>query len=279
LTSALLGTSRDVFVGIACGAVIFASPFLYSSLRHRYSGQAAFAVTSAIVLVAAIAISWVAGVFGDIKPIVVIDRAGDATAPSADANGSHGSTGASGPSGASGPTGSSGATGLARGPDEPDEDGDGLADPVPLPRTTGIRALLEDRRTNELGAYVEDIVVGGISDVHGVLMEVDGPSDAFFAIAANREFQTLRGRVGISSDPCSSGSRAGVAVRDGSGRTLWPRRGGLEPIDKDAQPFEVSVAGEDEVVLYAQAPETARTYCGSGATIVGWVKARLISAE
>jgi hypothetical protein len=181
----------------------------------------------------------------------------------------------------------------------PDSDGDWVIDkldrcpsvaaptedgcPV-TPQATSLSALIDQGREIEgsENANEEQITVGGITDPSGVRMSVgEGYRSATFNIPTNREFQTIRGRVGIASEPCSAGSVGYVAIRDAEGQALWPRNGQLQPVHRDAMPFKIRIASEDAVVLYAEAPEAEEGYCGSYArgTEVGWMHTRLISTE
>jgi len=127
-------------------------------------------------------------------------------------------------------------------------------------------------------AVREQVTVAGIIDPNGVRMQVGGAyRSAAFTVPVNRAFQWVQGRVGITSEPCSSGSTAQVSIRDAEGRPLWPENGKLKTIHRDAISFKIRIASEDAVVLYAEAPEAGDGYCGGGygTTEVGWVHAEL----
>jgi hypothetical protein len=64
---------------------------------------------------------------------------------------------------------------------------------------------------------------------------------AAFTIPTNRAFQWLRGRVGISSEPCSAGSVAYVSVKRKAGH-FDPRAGKPKAIHRDTVPFKVRIA-------------------------------------
>lgn len=152
------------------------------------------------------------------------------------------------------------------------------------PKATSLSALIDQGREIERSenANEEQITVGGITDPSGVGMSVgEGYRSAALTIPTNREFQTIRGRVGIASEPCSAGSVGYVAIRDAEGQALWPRNGELQPVHRDAMPFKVRIASEDAVVLYAEAPEAEEGYCGSYSrgTEIGWMRTRLIATE
>jgi hypothetical protein len=152
-----------------------------------------------------------------------------------------------------------------------------------VPTATSLSALAEDREApGSENAVFEQITVGGIRDPQGVWMQVgSGYDSATLSIPTDREFETIKGRVGITTEPCSSGTVAYVAIRDAEAHVLWPKSGGLEPIHRDAQSFQVPIVGEDEAVLYATAHE-APARCGSGGyegVNVGWLHTRLLAAE
>lgn len=130
-------------------------------------------------------------------------------------------------------------------------------------------------------AVREQVTVAGIIDPKGVWMQVGGAyHSAALTVPVNRAFQWVRGRVGITSEPCSIGSSAYVAIRDAEGQPLWPENGRLKTIHRDAVSFKISIASEDAVTLYAEAPKAAGGYCGGsgyGTTEVGWVHSELIA--
>ncbi|MGE5282094.1 MAG: hypothetical protein ACM3N0_07210 [Chloroflexota bacterium] len=135
---------------------------------------------------------------------------------------------------------------------------------------------------NSESASFEQITVGGIKDPQGVEMLVGSAYDsATFSIPVDREFEAIKGRVGITTEPCSSGTVAYVAIQDAERHVLWPKTGRLELVGRDAQPFRIPVAGEDEIVLYATGHEVPAR-CGGGGyegISVGWVHTQLISSE
>jgi hypothetical protein len=125
------------------------------------------------------------------------------------------------------------------------------------------------------------VTVGGVTDPLGVSMEISGPEEAgAFTIATNGAFETIEGRVGITTEPCSGGSFAFVAVRNGEGEPLWPASGKLQRVWRAAIPFRVRIYSQNAVVLYAQAPEPPHS-CDEyvGRTAVGWVHTRLSAAR
>jgi hypothetical protein len=127
----------------------------------------------------------------------------------------------------------------------------------------------------------EQVTVGGITDPLGVLMEIGEPEEAgAFTIATNRAFKTIEGRVGITTEPCSGGPVAYVAVRNSEGEPLWPPDGQLRRVRRNAVAFKVRIDSQDAVVLYAQAPE-AKQSCNEwvGTTAIGWAHTRLIAIE
>jgi hypothetical protein len=180
----------------------------------------------------------------------------------------------------------------------PDDDGDGLLDgeddcpeeaattgggcPT-RPPSIGLIKYSEDQgysydKTENV--ILEQVTVAGIIDPYGVRMQVGGVSHSgVFTVPVNRAFQWVRGRVGITSEPCSAGSIAYVAVRDAEGQPIWPRNGRLMTIHRNAVPFKVRIASEDAVVLYAEAPKAQAGYCGNyyDTTEVGWVHSELIA--
>ena len=161
--------------------------------------------------------------------------------------------------------------------------GSAVASEEVTPAVISLSALAEDREVSPSeSAVFEQVTVGEIRDPQGVLMGVGAAHDsAMLSIPTDREFKAIMGRVGITTEPCSSGTVAYVAIRDAEGHVLWPRSGSLEPIERDAQSFQVAVAGEDEVVLYATAHE-APARCGVGGyegVNVGWLHTQLVSPE
>lgn len=180
----------------------------------------------------------------------------------------------------------------------PDDDEDGLldkqdrcpeeaaptSDGCPArPRLTGLIDYAEEyghEYNSTENAVLQQVTVAGIIDPRGVRMQVGGayPS-ATFTVAVNRGFQWVRGRVGITSEPCSGGSVAYVSMRDAEGQPLWPKNGRPKTVHREAVSFKVRIASEDAVVLFAEAPETEGGYCGSSyaTTEVGWVHPELIS--
>lgn len=294
MTEAVLGISRDVFVGVACGMLCTCGLEAYRRLLPHHAGlafgAALFAFVSGMLVVDAVAGGTVN------EKIVTWVREIDRT-PSTEASGETGASGASGPSGASGASGPSGASGAsgASGPEGAigaDRDGDGVADSVdrctdipgttadgcpPGPRQTAVAALVGGERTSWETAKLGKIVVGGLHDAAGIRMPLTGgQDDAWFTIAANREYATVRGWVGISSQPCSRGTHAAAAIRDGDGRVLWPATGRMRSLRKDATPFRAEIAREDEIVLYARAPRPRDGFCDVNVTNVGWVKTMLV---
>ncbi len=125
------------------------------------------------------------------------------------------------------------------------------------------------------------VTVGGVIDPLGVSMEISGPEEAgAFTISTNGAFETIEGRVGITTEPCSGGSYAFVAVRNDEGEPLWPASGKLRRVRRAAVPFKVRIDSEGAVILYAQAPEPPQS-CDEyvGRTAVGWVHTRLSASE
>lgn len=180
----------------------------------------------------------------------------------------------------------------------PDKDADGLfdgedrcpeetattSDGCPArPRVIGLLDYAEEYGHESQAtenAVREQVTVAGIIDPNGVRMQVGGAyHSAAFTVPVNRSFQWVEGRVGITSEPCSAGSVAYVAIRDAEGQPLWPKNGKLKAVHRDAVPFKVRIASEDAVVLYAEAPEAKAGYCGNyyGTTEVGWVHSALIT--
>jgi hypothetical protein len=130
-------------------------------------------------------------------------------------------------------------------------------------------------------AETGQVTVGGVTDPLGVSMEIPGPEEAgAFTIETNNAFKGIEGRVGITTEPCSGGSVAYVAVRNGEGEPLWPADGGLRQVGRTAIRFKVSIGSQSAVVLYAQAPEPPQS-CDEyvGRTMVGWVHTRLSAAR
>ncbi len=188
-----------------------------------------------------------------------------------------------------------------------DEDGDGVPDSEdecseePGGKSNGCPAVtagvaLSDFIEKSEDAYLEggereylktdnvetgQVTVGGVTDPLGIAMEISGPEEAgAFTIFTNGAFETIEGRVGITTEPCSAGSVAFVAVRDGEGEPLWPANGKLRQVRRTAAPFRVRIASQGAVVLYAQAtkaPQSCDEYVGR--TAVGWVHTRLNAAE
>lgn len=180
----------------------------------------------------------------------------------------------------------------------PDEDGDGLldgedrcpeeaattSDGCPArPRLIGLVEYSENQGysyENTENATLEQVTVAGLIDPRGIRMQVGGAyHSAAFTVPVNRGFQWIRGKVGITSEPCSPGSIAYAAVRDAEGQPLWPKSGNLAPVHRDAVSFKVRIASEDAVILYAEAPRAEAGYCGNyyDTTEVGWVHPELIS--
>lgn len=126
----------------------------------------------------------------------------------------------------------------------------------------------------------DQITVNSIIEPLGVSMEIGGEyATGVLTINVQRAYRAIKGRVGITSEPCSGGSRARVAIRNGEGEPLWPKDGSLQPIVRDsAVPFDVDISEANDVILYAEAP-TAEGFCEPytpGTTVVGWVNVRLI---
>ncbi len=174
--------------------------------------------------------------------------------------------------------------GLADGEDRCPEEEASTSDGCPAqPRVIGLLDYAEEYEHEfqaTENAVREQVTVAGIIDPNGVRMQVGGAyRSAAFTVPVNRAFQWVQGRVGITSEPCSTGSSAYVAVRDAEGQPLWPENGKLKTIHRNAVPFKVRIGTEDAVVLYAEAPEAEGGYCGSsyGTTEVGWVHPDLIT--
>ncbi len=172
---------------------------------------------------------------------------------------------------------------LDRCPSKPAQTGDGCP---PSPSITYLSDSIESGEVEYLetdSVAYEQVTVGGVIDPLGIRMEVGGAyRSGAFTIPANRRFQIIRGRVGVSSEPCSSGSIGYVGIRNAEGELLWPKNGHLMAVGRDASPFDVNIAGEDAVVLFAQAPEPKKGYCGvyvSPTTEVGWVHTQLIAVK
>lgn len=180
----------------------------------------------------------------------------------------------------------------------PDSDGDGLTDNldkcpqqpadtrdgcrVPADVTT-IGRLIENEgseylRTDNVGS--EQVSVGGVIDPVGIYMAINKESKSgALTIPTNHAFREIRGRVGVASEPCSTGAIGYVAVRTGEGEILWPKTGKLKRVGRNAVPFKATIPSADRVVLYAQAPVIEEDECAYelfGTTAIAWVHTRLI---
>jgi hypothetical protein len=174
----------------------------------------------------------------------------------------------------------------------PDGDSDGVLDSLDrcpeaagdatdgcptAPRSVGLVDWAEQEGHEVLlteNSYVEQVTVGGITDPYGLMMELGESSrSAGATIFANGALRMLKGQVGVTSEPCSAGSTAYVSIRNGEGEQLWPEGGRPKAVHRTAVSFEISIAGEEEAVLYAQAPEVEEGECGAfnRETRVGWV--------
>jgi hypothetical protein len=129
---------------------------------------------------------------------------------------------------------------------------------------------------------IGQVTVDAITDPLGIRMELgEGHESGALTINTEGAFTTIHGQVGITSDPCSPGSTAEVAVRGEEGETLWPTSGGLEPVGRKPKEFDVPIGSTETVVLYATAPLAEEGYCGAflDTTEVGWVHGQLLASE
>ena len=122
--------------------------------------------------------------------------------------------------------------------------------------------------------YQEQATVDTITDPDGLVAALtESHRSGGITVFGNGTLQSIKGQVGIPSEPCSDGSAAYVSVRGPEGEQLWPENGRPKVVHREAVPFEANIAELNSVVLYAEAPLTEEGYCGSiiGPTQVGWV--------
>jgi hypothetical protein len=122
--------------------------------------------------------------------------------------------------------------------------------------------------------------VSGIIDPLGIRMELDNEyRSASLTVPTQGAFQAIHGQVGITSEPCSPGAVANVAIRDEEGAPLWPKTGRLQPVGRKPFAFDVPIKEEDVVVLFASAPAGEVDYCGipDDTTMVGWIQTQLVA--
>jgi hypothetical protein len=171
-------------------------------------------------------------------------------------------------------------------PSSPAETRDGCPDSERTTLSAFIEKSEEERFNGEEGHLLytdnvtqEQITVNSIIEPLGVSMEIGGEyTSGVLTINVQRAYRSIKGRVGITSEPCSGGSEARVAIRNGEGEPLWPSNGSLQRVVRDsAVPFDVDIRDASDVILYAEAPPT-EDFCEAfepGTTVVGWVNARL----
>jgi hypothetical protein len=126
----------------------------------------------------------------------------------------------------------------------------------------------------------EQVTVGGIINPLAVRMTIgDGYRNGVFTLNVQRAYQSIRGRVGITSEPCSGGDVAFVGIRNGEDEPLWPADGRLVRVDRHAAvPFDVDISRASDVILYSEAPQAESSCDGyPGTTVIGWVNTRLLA--
>lgn len=122
--------------------------------------------------------------------------------------------------------------------------------------------------------YREQVTVDAITDPDGLQAELsESQHSGGITVFGNGRLQTIKGRVGVATEPCSAGSIAYVSVRGPEGEQLWPEGGRPKAVHRESVPFEATIADLDSAVLYAEAPVAEEGYCGSffDETHVGWV--------
>jgi hypothetical protein len=268
MASAFIGISDPVFLTVA-GALIFAVTAAIFNHQRSVSVWRALIVAGVVAVVGMVALSFIIGEEDD-GEAPVADKGGSVSsvAEDLDRDGAPDSEDAC--------------------PSRPADTEDGCPASEKMTLSAFIEKSEEERFNGEEGhlLYTDNvthgqITVSGIIEPLGVSMEIGGEyTSGVLTINVQRAYKSIKGRVGITSEPCSGGSEARVAIRNGEGEPLWPRNGSLQPVVRDsAVPFEVDISRASDVIFYAEAPE-AEGFCEAytpGTTVVGWVNVRLVA--
>jgi hypothetical protein len=145
------------------------------------------------------------------------------------------------------------------------------------PSIAGLERLEAEERVDyvdEGASRSDDILLKGHQPTAGVLMGIGvGHDSASVAIQANGEYETLRGKVGLTPETCP-GEYVTVVVRDEYEHALWKDAASFDPLA-----LHVPITGVGRVELYAQATGESQENCYIDGSHVGWIGIRLVGSS
>lgn len=141
----------------------------------------------------------------------------------------------------------------------------------PVPETTSFSQLSDAGRVQfAAGADARDIRVGGFSDPQAPYMSIgQAYAETTVTLVTNREYDRIRGWVGILADADCPENGSRLEIRNGR-RRIW-----TASATDDARRFDLPIGSAVRVVLYGRATGSD-SFCASQ---IGWGGLELLSVQ